>query len=39
MSDDEEAIKHAERDCRNRQEIHRGNRFAVITQERDPSLG
>jgi hypothetical protein len=39
MVDDEEAIEHAERKSRNREEIHRSNGFPMIVQKRKPALG
>jgi hypothetical protein len=39
MTDNEEAVEHAECNRWNREEIHRGNRFAMIVQKREPSLG
>ena len=38
MADDEKTIDHAEGDRRNREEIHRRNRFAMITQKCEPSF-
>ena len=37
MPDDEKAIERAEGDRRNREEVHRGNRFPVITEKGKPS--
>jgi len=34
VADHEEAIQHAESDRRHREEVHRGNRFAMILQKR-----
>src|SRR5260370_19969274 len=39
VTDDEKAIEHAEGDRRNREEVHRGNRFPVITEKGKPALG
>ena len=39
VADDEEPVEHAERDCRNSEEIHCGDRFPVVVQERKPALG
>jgi hypothetical protein len=39
MADDEEAIKHAERDSRNREEVHRCDGFSMITQKGEPAFG
>jgi hypothetical protein len=39
VADDEEAVDHTERDRRNLEEVHRGNRFAMIAKESQPSLG
>ena len=33
VTDDEKAIERAEGDRRNSEEVHRGNRFAVITEK------
>jgi hypothetical protein len=38
MADDEEAIENAERDRRDREEVHRCDRLAMIPQEGHPSL-
>src|ERR1700691_4390935 len=38
VADDEEAVKHAKCDCRNREEIHRGDRFSMIAKEREPAF-
>src|SRR5260370_18668253 len=37
MCNREETIKNTEGECGNREEVHRGNGFAVIVQERFPS--
>ena len=37
--DDEKTIEHAEGDRRNREEVHRGNRFPVIVEKGKPALG
>src|SRR5258708_7837191 len=37
--DDEEAIERAEGDRRNSEEVHRSNRFPVITEKGKPALG
>ena len=39
VTDDEEAIERAEGDRRNREEVHRGNRFPVIAEKGKPALG
>jgi hypothetical protein len=39
VTDDEKAIKHAEGDRRNSEEVHRGNRFPVITEKGKPAPG
>jgi hypothetical protein len=39
VTDDEKTIEHAEGDRRNREEVHRGNRFPVITEKGKPALG
>jgi hypothetical protein len=38
MTDDEEAVQHAERERWDRKEIHRRNRFPMVSQEREPSF-
>lgn len=38
VADDEEAIEYAERDRRNRKEIHRGDGFLVVTKKGKPAL-
>ena len=38
VTDDKKAIQHAESDCRNREEVHRGNRFPVIAEKGKPAL-
>ena len=38
MRDHEEAVKHAECDCRHGEEIHCGDRFAVVAQECCPTF-
>jgi hypothetical protein len=39
VTDDEKAIERAEGDRRNSEEVHRGNRFTVITEKRKPAPG
>jgi hypothetical protein len=39
MCDDEEAIKHTERECRQSEEVHRCDNFTVIAEKCRPSLG
>src|SRR5258706_1702226 len=39
VTDDEKAIEHVEGDRRNSEEVHRGNRFPVITEKGKPALG
>jgi hypothetical protein len=39
MTDDKEAIQHAERDCGHGEEVHGCNRLSVIAQEGEPALG
>ncbi len=39
VTDDEKAIERAEGDRRNSEEVHRGNRFPVITEKGKPALG
>src|SRR6516225_8736993 len=39
MADDEEAVEHGEGDRGNREEIHRGNGFPMVTQKSEPTLG
>ena len=39
VADDEEAVEHAERDRRNGEEIHCGDRFPMVAQKREPTLG
>src|SRR5258707_10200812 len=39
VTHDEKAIERAEGDRRNREEVHRGNRFPVITEKGKPALG
>ena len=39
MADDEEAVEYSESDSWDREEIHRRNRFSVISQEGEPALG
>src|SRR3984893_3385359 len=39
VADDEKAIEHPEGDRRNSEEVHRGNRFPVITEKGKPALG
>src|SRR5260370_4059152 len=38
VTDDEKAIEHAEGDRRNSEEVHRSNRFSVITEKGKPAL-
>jgi hypothetical protein len=38
VADDEEAVDHTERDRRNREEVHRGYRFAMIANETVPHV-
>jgi len=38
VTDHEEAVDHAEGDRRHREEVHRGNRFAMVPEEGHPSL-
>src|SRR5258705_1143572 len=39
MTDDEEAVEHAERDRWHREEIHSRNRFPVVSKEGEPTFG
>ena len=39
VTDDEKAIEQAEGDRRNSEEVHRGNRFTVITEKGKPARG
>ena len=39
MTDDEEAVEHAERNRGHREEIHGGNRFPMVAKEGQPALG
>src|SRR6267143_512077 len=39
VTDNEKAIQHVEGDRRNSEEVHRGNRFPVITEKGKPALG
>jgi hypothetical protein len=39
VADDEKAIERAEGDRRNREEVHRGNRFTVIAEKGKPAPG
>src|SRR6266850_624720 len=39
VTDDEKAIERAEGDRRNSEEVHRGNRFTVITEKDKPAPG
>ena len=39
VTDDEKAIERAEGDRRNREEVHGGNRFTVITEKGKPAPG
>jgi hypothetical protein len=39
MADNEKAIEHAERDGWDREEIHRGNGFPMISKEGEPAFG
>jgi hypothetical protein len=34
VTDDEETAEHTELDCGNREEVHRGDRFAMVAQKR-----
>jgi hypothetical protein len=38
VADDEEAVEHVECKCRDREEIHRGDGFSVITQKSQPTF-
>jgi len=38
MTDDEETVQHAERDCRDGEEVHRRNGFPVISQNASQRL-
>ena len=38
VTDNEKAIQHAEGDRRNSEEVHRGNRFPVITEKGKPGI-
>jgi hypothetical protein len=38
MGNDEEALKHSKRERRDREEVHRGNHFAVVPQEGQPTF-
>ena len=38
MADDEKTVQHTEGDRRHREEIHRRNGFAVISEKREPAL-
>jgi hypothetical protein len=38
MRNDEEAVQHAKLQCRHSEEVHRGDGFPMVTQERRPSL-
>jgi hypothetical protein len=38
MTDDKETVEHTERDRRNREEVHRGNSLAVISEKSEPTL-
>src|SRR5437016_14292499 len=39
MTDDEEAVEHAERNRWRGEEIHGRNRFPMVSKERQPALG
>ena len=39
VANDEKAVEHAERNCGHSEEIHRGDGFAVIPEEGQPTLG
>jgi hypothetical protein len=39
MANDEEAVEHGEGDRGNREEIHRGNGFPMVTEKSEPTLG
>ena len=39
MTNDEEAVEHTERDRWHREEVHRRNRFPMISKEGQPALG
>jgi hypothetical protein len=39
MADNEKAVEHAERESRDREEIHRGDGFAMIAKKRQPAFG
>jgi hypothetical protein len=39
VTDDEEAVEHAERDRWHREEIHGRNRFPMVSKEGQPALG
>src|SRR5215469_10417084 len=39
MADDKEAVEHGEGDRGNREEIHRGDGFPMVTQKSEPTLG
>ena len=39
MTDDEEAVEHAERNRGHREEIHGGNRFPMVAKKCQPALG
>jgi hypothetical protein len=39
MGEDKEAVEHAKSDRRNREEIHRGDSFPVISKKGQPALG
>jgi hypothetical protein len=39
MTDDEEAVEHAERNRWHREEIHGGNRFPMVAKKGQPALG
>jgi len=38
VDDSEEAIEHTEGQCQYGEEVHCGNRFTMVIQERSPSL-
>jgi hypothetical protein len=39
VSDHEETVEHPKRECRYREEIHRGDDFTMIAEKRRPSSG
>src|SRR5580658_6174764 len=38
VRDDEKAVERTERECRHSEEVHRGNRLAMVAEKRRPSL-